>query len=113
MVNLWTYKCELKAIDPRFERGREFNRQQIPLNCEAAVPMKSEPRTLKKANLYSKRFSESQTKNLAQKRLESLNYERPPLNQYHKGIEHAVHPEFHPALNIAQPTKLQPRSRVL
>ena len=61
-------KCDLKDIDPRFQRGRIFSRQQISLNSVAAVPINPELRRLKKANLYSRRFSESQKKNLAQKR---------------------------------------------
>ena len=99
----YCYKCEIQIINPKLGRGRKFSRQVLPLNgeAEAATKPKPEPRTLKKANFNSKRFKESKTKNLTQKRKEFIQYERPPINQYQLSIEEAVDPEFHTALNIA------------
>ena len=98
----YCYKCELQLIDSTNGRGRKFSRQPIPLVVgETALPTKPKPRTLKKANIYSKRFTNSKTKNIIQKRRENFQYEKRPVNQYKKSLQEVVDPEFHTALNIA------------
>ena len=97
----YCYKCELQIIDPKHGRGRKFSRQPIPLIGETALPTKPEPRTVKKANIYSKRFIDSKTKNITQKRRENFQYEKRPVNQYKRSLQEVVDPEFHTALNIA------------
>ena len=97
----YCYKCELLLVDSTNGRGRKFSRQPIPVVGETALPTKPKPRTLKKANIYSKRFTNSNTKNITQKRRENFQYEKRPVNQYKQSLQEVVDPEFHTALNIA------------
>ena len=97
----YCYKCELQNVDTKLGRGRRFSRQPIVLNGESAGLEKHRARTLKRANEYSKKYLESETKNLTKRRKENFQYERQPINQYSKSIEEVEDPEFHTALNIA------------
>ena len=87
--------------DSKFERGRQFSRQPIFLNGEAHNHVKPQLRTLLRANEFSKKFSDSDTKNIAKRRHGNFHYERPPTFQYHISVEESEDPEFHSASNIA------------
>ena len=58
-------------------------------------------RTLERANYFSKKFDDSETKNITKRRKENLQYEKRPINQYDKSIEEVEDPDFHTASNIA------------
>ena len=72
----YCYKCELKTIDSKFERGQPFGRQQFLLNGETSLPVKPRLRTLERANKLSKKFIQSETKNVTKRRKETSQYER-------------------------------------
>ena len=95
------YKCELKYINPSFGRGQKFSRHEISFFGETMELEKAEPRSLKKANKYSKIFHDSKTKNLTERRTENFNYEKKPVYQFSKSIEETIDPELHTVLNIA------------
>ena len=97
----YCYKHEIQMADSKFERGRQFSRQPIFLNGEAHNHVKPQLRTLLRANEFSKKFSDSDTKNIAKRRKENFQYERPQIYQYHRSIEDGENPEFHSASNIA------------
>ena len=97
----YCYKCEIQMADSKFERGRQFSRQPNFLNSEVHKHVKPQLRTLRRANEFSKKFSDSDTKNIAKRRNENFQYERPSIYQYHRSIEESEDPEFHSASNIA------------
>ena len=88
------YKCELRRLNPKKDRGRKFGRQRIKLVGETTKIEKPRLRTLKRANKYAKRFKDSETKNITDRRKENFGYENAPTHQYPESIETAQDPEF-------------------
>ena len=96
----YCYKCELKSIDPKVSRGKNWSRQRIPLNGDDVILRKVAMRTSEKAIKNSRRFQHSETTNITRRRAENFHYEMKPAYQFANSVEEAHDPEFHTEINI-------------